>query len=122
MNPKILALLIILLIFFISVFVFAFIYYSYVNDDKDPFVNSYSAALYLSVTIQTAIGLSGPPTEYVERLRYWIMLQSFISYLITLGLVFILIKVFYEKDNKIEELRKIKLELSVVKKSLSKRK
>lgn len=120
MHPKVLALLIILVIFFISAFIFAWIYYIYINDDPDPYINSFSNALYLSVTIQTAIGLTGPPQPYVERLRNWIMVQSFITYLLSLGVIFILIKIVYEKDTKTMELKEMHKELSSLKKMLSK--
>jgi hypothetical protein len=116
MNKKVIAFLIVVLFFIVSVIIFAFIYHSYNKDSPDPDTRSFTHALYTSVTIQTTIGLSDPPNAEIKSLQIWVMVQSIITYLIGLGLVFVVIK-YFEKDDDIVELR-IEKELHDVKRLL----
>jgi hypothetical protein len=102
MNKKLLAFVIVILIFIVSVTIFAFIYHSYNKDDIDPDRRSFTHALYTSVTIQTTIGLSDPPNANVKSLQIWVMVQSIITYLIGLGIVFVLLKSFGKEDDTVE--------------------
>ena len=104
MNKKVIAFLVVILIFIVSVTIFAFIYHSYEKDDPDPDKRSFTHALYTSITIQTTIGLSDPPTAKVKSLQIWVMVQSVITYLIGLGVVLIVFT-YFEKDDDIVELR-----------------
>ncbi len=116
MNKKLLGFIIVIIIFIISVTIFAFIYHSYNKDDLDPDKRSFTHALYTSITIQTTIGLSDPPNADIKSLQIWVMVQSVITYLIGLGIVFILLKSF-EKDDDIVELR-IEKQLNEMKKMI----
>ena len=104
MYKKLLGFLIVLAIFVICVIIFAFIYHSYNKNDPDPDRRSFTHALYTSVTIQTTIGLTDPPNSDIKSLQIWVIVQSIITYLIGLGLVFIVLKSF-EKDDDVVELR-----------------
>jgi hypothetical protein len=101
-NKKLLAFIIVILIFIVSVTIFAFIYYSYNKDDIDPDKRSFTHALYTSITIQTSIGLSDPPNANIKSLQIWVMVQSIITYLIGLGIVFVLLKSFSKDDDTVE--------------------
>ena len=102
MNKKLLAFVIVILIFIVSVTIFAFIYHSYNKDDIDPEKRTFTNALYTSITIQTTIGLSDPPNANVKSLQIWVMVQSIITYLIGLGIVFVLLKSFSKDDDTVE--------------------
>jgi hypothetical protein len=102
MNKKLLAFIIVIIIFIVSVVIFAFIYHSYSKDDIDPDKRSFTHALYTSITIQTTIGLSDPPNANVKSLQIWVMVQSVITYLIGLGIVFVLLKSFGKDDDTVE--------------------
>lgn len=102
MNKKLLSFIIVIVIFIISVTIFAFIYHSYNKDDPDPEKRSFTNAFYTSITIQTTIGLSDPPNANVKSLQIWVMVQSVITYLIGLGIVFILLKSFGKDDDTVE--------------------
>jgi hypothetical protein len=104
MYKKLLGFLIVLAIFVICVIIFALIYHSYNKNDPDPDRRSFTHALYTSVTIQTTIGLTDPPNSDIKSLQIWVIVQSIITYLIGLGLVFIVLKSF-EKDDDVVELR-----------------
>lgn len=102
MNKKLLGFFIVVLIFIVSVTIFAFIYHSYNKDDPDPEKRSFTNAFYTAITIQTTIGLSDPPNSNVKSLQIWVMIQSIITYLIGLGLVFFLLKYFSKDDDTVE--------------------
>lgn len=102
LNKKLLAFIIVIIIFVISVVIFAFIYHSYSKDDPDPEKRSFTNAFYTSITIQTTIGLSDPPNANVKSLQIWVMVQSIITYLIGLGIVFVLLKSFAKDDDTVE--------------------
>lgn len=102
MNKKLLAFVIVILIFIVSVTIFAFIYHSYSKNDPDPEKRTFTNALYTSITIQTTIGLSDPPNANVKSLQIWVMVQSIITYLIGLGIVFVLLKSFSKDDDTVE--------------------
>lgn len=102
MDVRLMSIFIVLGIFFLSVIVFSFVYYSYNRNDADPYVRSYLHALYTSVTIQTTIGLSNPPNIHLNSLKIWVIIQSIITYMVSIGLVFILLKYFYKDDTKNE--------------------
>lgn len=102
MNKELLALLIAIGIFIVSVLIFAAIYHSYNKDDPDPANRSFTNALYTSVTIQTSIGLSDPPNARVKSLQIWVIVQSIITYLIGLGVVFILVRILFKDDDTVE--------------------
>ena len=97
MDIRILSILVVVCIFFISVIIFSLVYYSYSKNNPDPYLNTYIYALYTSVTIQTSIGLSDPVgiQEYTS-LKIWVIIQSIITYMISIGLVFILLKYFFK--------------------------
>jgi hypothetical protein len=102
MNKELLALLIAIGIFIVSVLIFAAIYHHYNKDDPDPANRSFTNALYTSVTIQTSIGLSDPPNAKVKSLQIWVIVQSIITYLIGLGVVFILVRILFKDDDTVE--------------------
>ena len=102
MNKKLLGFIIVIIIFIISVTIFAFIYHSYSKDDPDPEKRSFTNAFYTSITIQTTIGLSDPPNTHVKSLQIWVMVQSVITYLIGLGITFILLTSFGKDDDTVE--------------------
>ena len=119
MDKNILAFLIVIVIFAISVTVFAFIYHGYNKENEDPYERSFTHAMYTSFTIQTTIGLSDPPNSHRKSLQIWVMVQSFITYVISLGVVFILIKSLYKEEkysekllqNDVKELKDLMLKL-----------
>lgn len=118
-NKKLLAVIIVVIIFIVSVTIFAFIYHSYNKDDPDPEKRSLVNAFYTSVTIQTTIGLSDPPNTHIKSLQVWVIVQSVITYIIGLGIIFILVESLSKEDNTIElriekdlsEMKKMMLEL-----------
>jgi hypothetical protein len=102
MNKELLALLIIIAIYIISIFVFAAIYHSYSKDSPDISDQSFINALYTSVTIQSLVGLSDPPNSKVRSLQIWVIIQSTISYFVSIGIVLILVKILFKDENSIE--------------------
>ena len=117
MNKQLLGLLIVIFIFIVSVIVFAFIYHSYNKDSVDPYERSLTHAFYTSITIQTTIGLSDPPNSHKKSLQIWVMVQSCITYFISIGVVLIVIKIFTKEENINNKLYK---ELTDIKSMISK--
>ena len=101
MNRYITPFLILLLIILISIVIFALIYHHLHRNNKDPFINSWINAFYSSVTIQTAIGYgSVVESEESDSVRLAYIFQSLISYMITIGGIFLLFNIFFKKDKK----------------------
>lgn len=88
-------LLITLILAAISIVVFALIYHSLEKDNTDPYARGWMNAFYTATTIQTNIGMAEPPKKESTTVRAWYIVQSIISYTLTIGLVFILFKVFF---------------------------
>ena len=102
MYPDLLALIIIVIVFFISTFIFSGIYYTYNKNSGLDYERTYGYSVYFSFTIQTIVGLAQPTTINQQGLQIWVMVQSFISYIIGIGLIFILVKIWCKnKDNRI---------------------
>ena len=113
MDYRIKALIIVICIFFISVFVFSGIYYTYNKYSNLDYERTYNYSLYFSFTIQSLVGLAEPATINQKGLQIWIIIQSFISYLVGLGIVFIIIKLLYKGESPTEiELKKNLTEIS----------
>ena len=99
MDPHIKAFIYIFIIVIICIIIFAFIYNSITGDDYDPQNKGFLNSLYTSVTIQTNIGMKDQPTT--TALKYWIMVQSFLSYTITLGFAYVFLKyIMIDKQKK----------------------
>jgi hypothetical protein len=94
MYPDLLALSIIVIIFFISTFIFSGIYYTYNKNSDLDYERNFGYSVYFSFTIQTIVGLAQPTTVNQQGLQIWVMVQSFISYIIGIGLIFILVKIW----------------------------
>jgi hypothetical protein len=91
--------LITLLIAAISIVIFAIIYHSLEQDNIDPYARGWMNAFYTATTIQTNIGMAEPPKKESTTVRAWYIVQSLISYVLTIGLVFILFKVFFNGNS-----------------------
>ncbi len=117
MDVRLLSILVVICIFFVSVIIFSLIYYSYGKNNPDPQLNTYMYSLYTSITIQTTIGLSDPVgIQESNSLKIWVIIQSIITYMISIGLVFILLKYFFKEDTTTP----MKNELDSIKKMVSK--
>ena len=103
MDKEVLAFIILVILFIISVVIFSFVYYSYNDDDTNPAVRAYSYSLYTAVTIQTGVGLSNPPNIHNKSLQYWVMAQSIIAYLLIIGVVFIALKIIFRNEDTFEK-------------------
>jgi heme/copper-type cytochrome/quinol oxidase subunit 3 len=94
MNKYLTPFLITVLLAIILIVVFALIYHNIdeeVEEFKDKkWINSF----YDAVTIQTLIGMGDGFKGRSDSAKIWGMVQSFIAYLITLGLIFVLYKYF----------------------------
>jgi uncharacterized membrane protein YhdT len=99
MDYRIKAIFIVIIIFFISVFIFAGIYYTYNKNSLQPFERTFVYSIYLSINIQSLVGADQPDTIDKQAMQLWISLQCFISYLIGIGVVFIIMKILYKSDN-----------------------
>jgi uncharacterized membrane protein YhdT len=113
MDYRIKSILIVICIFIISVFIFAAIYYSYNKNSSQPFERNFIYSIYLSINIQSLVGADQPDTINQQGMQIWISLQCFISYLLGIGIVFIIMKTIHKSDkiNTIElqkELHEIK--------------
>jgi hypothetical protein len=116
MDIRILSIIVVICIFFVSVITFSLIYYSYGKSNPDPLLNTYMYSLYTSITIQTSIGLSDPVgVQEYNSLKIWVIIQSIITYMISIGLVFILLKHFYKHDT----ITPMKNDLDSIKKMVS---
>jgi hypothetical protein len=83
----------------ISIVIFALIYHSLEQDNVDPYARGWMNAFYTATTIQTNIGMAEPPRKENTTVRAWYIVQSLISYVLTIGLVFILFKVFFNGNS-----------------------
>lgn len=92
-------LLITLLLAAISIVVFALIYHNLEQNNIDPYARGWMNAFYTATTIQTNIGMAEPPKKESTTVRAWYIVQSIISYVLTIGLVFVLFKVFFNGDS-----------------------
>jgi predicted permease len=113
MDYRIKAILIVICIFIISVFTFAAIYYTYNKNSSRSFERNFIYSIYLSVNIQSLVGADQPDTINQQGIQVWISLQCFVSYLLGIGIVFIIMKTLHKSGSlsKIElqkELNEIK--------------
>jgi hypothetical protein len=92
-------LLITLLLAVIFIVIFAVIYHSLEQDNADPYARGWMNAFYTATTIQTNIGMAEPPKKESTTVRAWYIVQSIISYVLTIGLVFVLFKVFFNGNS-----------------------
>jgi len=91
MNKHLTPFLITVLLVIISITVFAIIYHSIDEEiEEKKWINSF----YDSITIQTLIGMGDGFKGRSDSAKIWGMVQSFIAYLITIGLIFVLYKYF----------------------------
>jgi hypothetical protein len=79
-----------LVIVVIFIIIFSFIYFAINRDSIDEDDKGYLNSLYTSITIQTNIGMKAEPKK--TSLKYWIMIQSLLSYIITIGFLYVIIK------------------------------
>jgi hypothetical protein len=99
MNRYITPFIILILIVLISIIIFALIYHHLNKDSNNPYVNSWLNSFYTSVTIQTAVGFGSIVQENEnDNIRIAYILQSLISYMITIGGIFLLFNLFFKKS------------------------
>jgi cell division protein YceG involved in septum cleavage len=84
------SLIITIAIVIIFIFIFSFIYFGIIRDSIDEQDKGYLNSLYTSITIQTNIGMKAEPKKL--SMKYWIMVQSILSYIITIGFLYVIIK------------------------------
>jgi len=118
MDYRIKSILIVICIFIISVFIFAGIYYTYNKNSPQTFERSFMYSIYLSINIQSLVGADQPDTINNQGMQIWISIQCFISYLIGIGVVFIIMKILY-KDQTPSEID-LKNELMEIKSMIKK--
>jgi len=75
-------------IIIISCITFTLIYYNYQN--------SFDDALYLSVQIQSSVGIDAT-SKNKEQVKNWITVQSIITYILNITIVIILSEYFTKK-------------------------
>jgi cyanate permease len=95
MNRYITPFLITLLLVAILIVIFALIYHNLHSDSKDPYTRGWMHSFYTAVTIQTNIGMAEVPDRDKVSLKAWYIVQSLLSYIITLGLVFFVFKAYF---------------------------
>jgi membrane protease YdiL (CAAX protease family) len=98
MDYRFKAILIVICIFIISVFVFAGIYYTYNKNSPQTFERSFIYSIYLSVNIQSLVGADQPDKIIKQGMQVWISIQCFISYLLGIGIVFVIMKILHKSD------------------------
>ena len=87
----------VVLIVIVCIAIFTLIYYFINKDNEDEINKGFSNSLYTAVTVQTNIGMKNEPQG--TAFRYLIMTQSILSYIITLGFAYVILK-FILKDRK----------------------
>jgi hypothetical protein len=97
MDFHVKAFLITLAIVIIFIIIFSFIYFSINRDSIEEQDKGYLNSLYTSITIQTNIGMKAEPKK--TSLKYWIMIQSLLSYIITIGFLYVIIKSVFRGKN-----------------------
>lgn len=97
MDYHIKTVLILLIIFIVCIIIFSFIYNSINKNSDDPLEKGYVNSLYTSITIQTNIGMKSEPKN--NSIRAWVMVQSIISYFITVGFLLIILKYIFRNGN-----------------------
>jgi hypothetical protein len=127
MDYRIKALVIVICIFIISVFIFAGIYYTYNKNSPQSFERNFIYSIYFSINIQSLVGSDQPDTINNQGMQVWISIQCFISYLIGIGIVFIIMKILHKSESPMEtELKKnisdISKELAEIKSMIKKSK
>jgi hypothetical protein len=95
MNKYLTPFLLTLLIVAISIVIFAAIYHHLERNSEDSYTRGWMNAFYTATTIQTNIGMAEPPKRENTTVRAWYIVQSLISYTITIGLIFVLFKAFF---------------------------
>lgn len=99
MNKYITPFLITLLLVAICIVIFACIYHHLERNNEDSYTRGWMNAFYTATTIQTNIGMAEPPKRENTAVRAWYIVQSLISYTITIGLIFILFKAFFQNGS-----------------------
>jgi hypothetical protein len=127
MDYRIKALIIVICIFIISVFIFAGIYYTYNKNSPQSFERNFIYSIYFSINIQSLVGSDQPDTINNQGMQVWISIQCFISYLLGIGIVFIIMKILHKSESPMEtELKKnisdISKELAEIKSMIKKSK
>lgn len=101
MNKYVTPFLILLVIILVSIVIFALIYHHLHRNNTNPFINSWINAFYTSVTIQTSVGYGSVVQDNEsDDIRIAYIFQSLISYMITVGGIFLLFNIFFKKDKK----------------------
>lgn len=100
MNKYITPFLITILLVAISIVIFSLIYHHLHSDNPDPYIRGWMNSFYTAVTIQTNIGMAEVPERDKVSLRAWYIVQSLISYIITLGLIFFIYKAYFVNHTK----------------------
>lgn len=99
MNKYLTPFLITILLVVVLIVIFALIYHHLESDNENPYARGWMNAFYTATTIQTNIGMATPPEPEKTSVRAWYIVQSILSYLITLGLIFVLFKAFFLTSN-----------------------
>jgi hypothetical protein len=86
------SLIITIAIVIIFIFIFSFIYFGINRDSIDEQDKGYLNSLYTSFTIQTNVGMKAEPKKV--SMKYWVMFQSLLSYIISLGFLYIVSNIF----------------------------
>jgi cyanate permease len=100
MNRYITPFLITILLVAICIVTFALIYHHLHSDSTDPYTRGWMHSFYTAVTIQTNIGMAEVPERDKVSLRAWYIVQSLLSYIITLGLIFFIYKAYFMNNGK----------------------
>ena len=95
MNKYLTPFLITILLVAICIVIFATIYHHLERNSDDAYARGWMNAFYTATTIQTNIGMAEPPKRENTTVRAWYIVQSLISYTITIGLIFVLFKAFF---------------------------
>ena len=87
----------VVIIVIICISIFTIIYYFINKEHEDEVNRGFSNSLYTAITVQTNIGMKNEPQG--TAFRYLIMVQSLLSYIITLGFAYVILK-FILRDRK----------------------
>jgi hypothetical protein len=93
MDYRLKSVLVLFILIVLLAIIFSLIYYNINKNSEDPQEKGYLNSLYTSITIQTNIGMKSEPTK--KTMKYWIMVQSVISYFITVGFLFVIFKYMF---------------------------
>jgi hypothetical protein len=93
MDYHIKSVIILFILIVILSLIFSLIYYNINKNSDIEQDKGYLNSLYTSITIQTNIGMKSEPTK--KNMKIWIMVQSTLSYFITVGFLFIIFKYMF---------------------------